>query len=113
MALLWQILSAVPKLRHIIDSIAQLMTSEDTEKLVRPYGTLILQDLLPKAMLGLNSIPVYCFIDALDECKEDQVREMINCLTDLGAHALPVGASLRMAFESPIPTNNTSAWNKP
>ncbi|KAI6365426.1 hypothetical protein MCOR25_005353 [Pyricularia grisea] len=39
--------------------------------------------LFSETVEALGKIPVICFIDALDECKEQEVRDMIACLSGL------------------------------
>jgi hypothetical protein len=41
-----------------------------------------------------------CFIDALDECAEDEVEEMVEYFEDLGASAVETKTCLRVCFSS-------------
>ena len=50
------------------------------------WSTSTLQDLFAKAILGVRA-PVVCFIDALDECKEQDIRDMLSFVRDLGDRA--------------------------
>ncbi|KAK1749326.1 hypothetical protein QBC47DRAFT_153287 [Echria macrotheca] len=52
--------------------------------------------------VGLLKRPVKCFIDALDECDEAEVREMVGFLERLGEMALTTGAQgrLHLCFSS-------------
>lgn len=41
-----------------------------------------------------------CFVDALDECDEDQVQEMIRLFEHLGQTAVSLGIQFRTCFSS-------------
>jgi hypothetical protein len=49
---------------------------------------------------SLHSRPLVVFIDALDECRDDEVREMLHYLEDLGQSAVENGREIRMCFAS-------------
>ncbi|KAK7949556.1 hypothetical protein PG988_016195 [Apiospora saccharicola] len=55
-----------------------------------------LKQLFGKALRALGDTPVVCFIDALDECPEQEVRDMIEEFSEL-CHAL---TRLRVCFSS-------------
>ncbi|KAK7990996.1 hypothetical protein PG990_015276 [Apiospora arundinis] len=56
----------------------------------------LLQELIEEAVEGLGEAPVICFIDALDECQEQEVREMISYLSEL----CEAGNRLHICFAS-------------
>ncbi|KAM5378147.1 hypothetical protein ACJZ2D_004605 [Fusarium nematophilum] len=60
----------------------------------------ILQGLLRSAIEKLDRERVTCFIDALDECEEDEVEEMVEYFEDLGARAVSNRTGLRICFSS-------------
>ncbi|KAK7908763.1 hypothetical protein PG985_016066 [Apiospora marii] len=60
------------------------------------WGIESLKMLLELAFEALGDIPVACFIDALDECQEQEIRDMITHLSDL-CH---VQTQLRVCFSS-------------
>ncbi|KAM0717713.1 hypothetical protein Q7P37_007565 [Cladosporium fusiforme] len=59
-----------------------------------------LRPLFYQAVLGLGSDRITCFIDALDECPEDEVRELVQTLGDLSHSAISDGINLRICFSS-------------
>ncbi|RYP70200.1 hypothetical protein DL771_005587 [Monosporascus sp. 5C6A] len=54
----------------------------------------------PPAIKRLGQRPLTCFIDALDECAEDQVRTMIEDFETLGQHSFETGTKLYICFSS-------------
>jgi len=61
---------------------------------------LILQQLLGQAVHSLERREVIVIIDALDECDEDEVREMVDFFEQLGEVANSYGRRLRVLFSS-------------
>lgn len=62
----------------------------------------VLKDLLHRIielLVGLRR-EVYIVIDALDECDEDQVRDMVSFFSGLGDYAYSQGSPLRVMFSS-------------
>jgi hypothetical protein len=59
----------------------------------------ILQELLKEAILSIKS-PILCFIDALDECEEHEVREMISFLSQVGELATLANLKFQVCFAS-------------
>jgi ankyrin repeat protein len=89
-SLLWQLLEKLPKLRCCFDS-AGLVRSGYNERWVQgiPQWSLeILKDLFEKAVLKLESQSLVCFIDALDECEESQIRDMVSFFEPLCENAV-------------------------
>ncbi len=86
-SLLSQLLQHIAGLDAIFDSLALT---------VRPQGGQIqwnidlLEDLLEEAIQNLGQSPVVCFIDALDECNEDQIRDMVSFFQRIGDLAINV-----------------------
>ncbi|GJC92987.1 pfs domain-containing protein [Colletotrichum higginsianum] len=50
--------------------------------------------------MGLGQRRLVCFVDALDECNEEQVREMVTYFEDLGDEATNDGIHLQICFSS-------------
>ncbi|KEY73780.1 hypothetical protein S7711_03087 [Stachybotrys chartarum IBT 7711] len=66
-----------------------------------------LKELLRSAVMGLNGRSFTCFIDALDECDEQEVREMVQFFGDLAENTAEAGAHFRICFSSrPYPYIN-------
>ncbi|VUC31548.1 unnamed protein product [Clonostachys rosea] len=65
----------------------------------RQWTNEVLRDLIEKAIEHLTS-PVMCFIDALDECNDDEIRDMIGFFERLGQLAISNGVGLNVCFSS-------------
>ncbi|KAJ9355337.1 hypothetical protein DTO280E4_6552 [Paecilomyces variotii] len=80
-SLLWQLLHKLPDLQIVFDALklVQPMTIE-----YHRWGLENTQSLLKEAIERLGQRPLVCFVDALDECEEDQVRDMISFFEQLG-----------------------------
>lgn len=50
--------------------------------------------------MQLENTPLVCYIDALDECCEDEVRDMVDFFEDLGESAFGKNISLHVCFAS-------------
>ncbi|KAF7518815.1 hypothetical protein G7054_g13328 [Neopestalotiopsis clavispora] len=82
-SLLLQLLKVRPELHRIFDRF-QLPCHWDIDQL---------RDLFEQAVAQSNTI---CLIDALDECKEAEVRDMVNLLDDI----IHCGSQLHVCFAS-------------
>lgn len=60
----------------------------------------LLKSLFEEAIQSLANTPVFCFIDALDECPETEVREMVSSFSHLGKLAASAGYQLWVCFSS-------------
>lgn len=74
-SLLCQLLQRLPRLQNVFDSL-ELSASGIGQH--RQWSMESLKTLLEQAILSLGDSPLVCFIDALDECDESQIREMIS-----------------------------------
>ncbi|KAG9661092.1 purine and uridine phosphorylase, partial [Aureobasidium melanogenum] len=98
-SLLFQLLSNVPRLQEVLDTneAANLQTvSTDL------WTTETLQLLFRRAIEKLEDQRLVCFVDALDECEnnEDQVREMIGFFEALGECATTKNSRFFVCFSS-------------
>ncbi|TGJ69813.1 hypothetical protein EYR41_005825 [Orbilia oligospora] len=101
-SLLYQLLKKIPRLQTVFDTLGP------PETLASGYSSDIglLQDTFSRALGQMGQGRLVCFIDALDECNEDQIREMLTFLWDLGASpdlntpATSEGIQLRVCFSS-------------
>ena len=59
-----------------------------------------LKMLLEVAIQNLREDSVLCFIDALDECEEKQIRDMISFFQHIGELVASTGISFRVCFSS-------------
>ena len=95
-SLLFQLLEAFPDLQQLFD---------DPD--IVPRGQIdcpsleILKSLLQAAVLGLGGgRSLTCYIDALDECDEQQISDMVRYFEDLTQRALEEPVHLKICFSS-------------
>jgi hypothetical protein len=61
----------------------------------------VLENLFKKSVLGLGGHErVICFIDALDECPESEIRDLVEFFEDLGEFTATKGIRFRVCFSS-------------
>lgn len=92
--LLWQLLKTIPRLQSILklpDSVASFQNGWPIAKL---------KSLFQEAILSLGKDRVTCFIDALDECPEDQVRDLIEFVEEIGGLATSEAIDFHVCFSS-------------
>ncbi|KAK4180059.1 ankyrin repeat-containing domain protein [Triangularia setosa] len=66
----------------------------------REWSVAILEELFENAILSIGQEEVTCFIDALDECDDDQVEPMIRLFERIGEQAVSKGLRFRIFFSS-------------
>jgi hypothetical protein len=91
-SLLWQILTAVPETRRVLDNVPSTGGIQ--------WSVTRLQDLFLSIIPILGRRPLIAFIDALDECQEEEVREMVDFFIDLSVLARSVSEQLHICFSS-------------
>lgn len=79
-SILWQLLNEVPDLQLLLNGSD---VSRASPRLPSSWTLESLQGLLSKAVKRLGQRRLCLFIDALDECDEEQVREMIKFFEEL------------------------------
>ncbi|KAF2819107.1 hypothetical protein CC86DRAFT_243778, partial [Ophiobolus disseminans] len=94
-ALLLQLLEKAPETRGVFDhyGISGFQTIKDTG-----WQNETLRELFSQALQELENHRVVCFVDALDECPEDDVRDMVAFFEELGE--LETAAEFRVCFSS-------------
>ncbi|RYP53460.1 hypothetical protein DL770_010991 [Monosporascus sp. CRB-9-2] len=95
-SLLLQLFEKLPDLQEVLDDPDLVFRYQ------RPsftWETQMLCNLFGYAVERLER-PLTCFIDALDECGEDQVRRMIEDFETLGQHSFETKAKLYICFSS-------------
>ena len=80
-SLIYQLLRQIVELQIILDNFNSNVTFDQSK-----VG--ILEDLLARAIEILGSKQLLCFIDALDECPEDQIRDMVHLFQELEESAV-------------------------
>lgn len=96
-SLLLQLLERIPALQNIFDSSDLPMLDSSASK---QWPLESLKALLEKAIRNLGESSVVCFIDALDECKEEQVRDMIQFFEHIGDLAVSNGICFQVCLSS-------------
>jgi hypothetical protein len=96
-SLLFQLLENFPDLQHVFGWRPPVMP-DDRSSIIWDLETL--QLLFGHAVEQIGSRSVICFIDALDECDGDQVREMILFFEHLGHLTVSSGLAFRTCFSS-------------
>ena len=91
--LLHQILFSVSRLKYA-------MADDVNETASQGWQLQSLKDLLRRAVLDLQSERFICFIDALDETSEDEIRELIDFFEDLGNEVVAKNIRFRVCFSS-------------
>ncbi|KAK1992135.1 hypothetical protein LX36DRAFT_315853 [Colletotrichum falcatum] len=96
-SLLLQLLERFSALQELLDDVAptSLVHSSSGQLKVN-----IVQDLVLKAISKLGQREVTCFVDALDECDEKQVGDMLDFFVDLGHCAVQSDTKLYICFSS-------------
>ncbi|GJP98531.1 ankyrin repeat domain-containing protein 50 [Aspergillus niger] len=94
-SLVAQLLEKVPELRMLLDELDNGSGGESY-----PWSNEILQHTFRRSISRLGGRRVICFIDALDECEEEEVRAMIDFIQSLGEHAISSRVQLNVCFSS-------------
>jgi len=96
-SLLLQLLERLPALQCVFDSLGLLTLSISIN---HPWSIELLKTLLEQAIQSLGESSVVCFIDALDECEERQIRDMILFFEHVGELTVSVGITFWICFSS-------------
>jgi len=96
-SLLVQILEQLPKLQDVFESVGFANWNINSD---RNWSIESLKDLFQQTVQSLGQKVVMCFIDALDECDEDQIRDMVAFFQHLGAVSVPAGIRFQVCFSS-------------
>jgi hypothetical protein len=96
-SLLIQLLERFPTLQHVFDSLH--LSTPIISKSHR-WSAESLKTLLEQVILNLGGSSVFCFIDALDECEEEQVRDMIAFFERISEQALLANVQFHVCFSS-------------
>ncbi|KAL4788196.1 hypothetical protein BJX76DRAFT_353493 [Aspergillus varians] len=105
-SLLFQFLNQLPRLQSVLDlweydkELEKLYQILEGQNRHLEWPTRLLQDLLRSAIDMLDHEHLIVFIDALDECDEYQVEEMVDFFERLGDHAVLNGKSFLTCFSS-------------
>ncbi|KAL9049483.1 MAG: hypothetical protein Q9162_007197 [Coniocarpon cinnabarinum] len=95
-SLLLQLLGKVPKLQDIFHTLDPMTWSLERSQ----WSIELLKTLLDQAIRSPVRPSVVCFIDALDECNEAQIRDMVSFFDNLGESAMAAGNPFQVCFSS-------------
>jgi ankyrin repeat protein len=98
-SLLIQLLQGFPDLQVVLDD-KDIIPPVDRDETIRCPPLNALKDLLYNAITLLGQRALTCFIDALDECDENDIADMVDHLEDLTEQALSQNSSFRICFSS-------------
>lgn len=97
MSLLWQLLARIPSLPCPHES---LLPSVSYLNRTHRWSVNELEALLQAAVLSLEQVPVVCFIDALDECGQEQIRDMLRLFERISELAIDTNIQFRVCLAS-------------
>ncbi|KAL5350096.1 hypothetical protein ACLOAV_005133 [Pseudogymnoascus australis] len=95
-SLLLQLLEKAPETQHILDYYGA--SGFNAIKEANNWPDEMLREAFTRALEKLGNQRIVCYIDALDECPEDDVRDMISFFEQLGD--LEKEAEFRVCFSS-------------
>ncbi|KAH9232141.1 hypothetical protein K456DRAFT_1896313 [Colletotrichum gloeosporioides 23] len=95
-SLLAQLIDGFPQLRTILDFPAMMIPTNG----LRVWALESLKDLFEEAVLNLENLSVTCFIDALDECDEDEIRNMASFFEHIAEATTRKRVSFQVCFSS-------------
>ena len=98
-SLLLQLLEQFPALQSVFDSLNYAGSSVSANYMYQ-WTVEALQLLLEQAIQNLGTSRVVCFIDALDECEEQQIRDMIAFFERIGELIEPTTVRFQVCFSS-------------
>lgn len=96
-SLLLQLLEKVPELQSILDTLETTMWSSSGH---HGWTVETLKELFEHAIISLRGRHLTCYIDALDECDEKQIRDMISFFEHLGERAISDNIRFQVCFSS-------------
>ncbi|KAK5998770.1 Ankyrin repeat domain-containing protein 50 [Cladobotryum mycophilum] len=96
-SLVFQLIEKLPDLQDLLDDFFPSLADENANP---AWDIESLQAIFSAAVKRLGQRTLTCFIDALDECNEEQIQSMIEFLEDLGDVAVEEGIKLYICFSS-------------
>lgn len=93
-SLLFQLLEKAPDLQALLDRLPAM--GADASSGSHVWDTINLQNMFESAIDSLGARRLICFIDALDECGEDEIRDMVRFFEHLGRQAVDSSSEHRL-----------------
>ncbi|KFY22657.1 hypothetical protein V493_06435 [Pseudogymnoascus sp. VKM F-4281 (FW-2241)] len=94
------LLQIVSKIPTVLDEFSHLFSSKIKHGEVYEWNIGELQAILTTIMKRPQEYPVMWFIDALDECKDDEVLKLVKFLESIGQTAVSSGSSLHICLST-------------
>ncbi|KAH7142850.1 hypothetical protein B0J13DRAFT_526297 [Dactylonectria estremocensis] len=94
-SLLLQLLEGFPDLQQVLDDPDLVPRNQNDCPSIN-----VLKDLIRNAVDLLRGRSFTCFVDALDECDEQQVKDMVQFFEELAEHSTENHVRLRICFSS-------------
>ncbi|GAB1319392.1 hypothetical protein MFIFM68171_09602 [Madurella fahalii] len=96
-SLLWQLFQKAPDLQRVLDEF-----DSNARRVIKRAGwqSEVLKETIEKAIDCLGDRDLSVFIDALDECRDHDVADMVSFFEDLGERAAENSIRLRICFSS-------------
>ncbi|KAI0450702.1 ankyrin [Xylaria acuta] len=95
-SLLWQLIAVLRNTGIASDTLVQFLSLEDAVS----WPIEALKEAFSSTLGQINSRELYCFVDALDECPEDEIRDMIYFFEELGERSILCASNVRLCFSS-------------
>ncbi|GAB7327580.1 hypothetical protein MBLNU13_g11434t1 [Cladosporium sp. NU13] len=93
-ALLYQMLYKIPRLQHLLCKKRTLSAQS------QDWSLGVLRSVFQDVIENLASEHLICYVDALDECTENDVKEMVSFFEDLGEFSVSSGTKFHVCFAS-------------
>jgi len=99
-SLVYQLLQDSSRSSRLRDSFARHFYSKYRSGTVEDWSINELQDFIVHVAKDCRERSLTIFIDALDECDEKEIRDMVSFLEDLTSHATSSGMDLKVCLSS-------------
>ncbi|KAL4722211.1 hypothetical protein ACLX1H_010989 [Fusarium chlamydosporum] len=96
-SLVWQLVMKVPQLQMILDH-EDLIPLSHCDHPIWEIETV--RSLFSEGITNLGQLRLLCFVDALDECDQETVHDMIENFQELGKSAVTMGIPFYVCFSS-------------
>lgn len=87
-------------LRQLLEKLPQLIHAMPRPEAPPFWSVELLEDLFREAVRALGSAKVTCYVDAVDECREQEARRMMEFFDTLGELSIEAGVVFRVMFSS-------------
>lgn len=94
-SLLVQLLEQLPSIKFRFSNLGSPTWKSNAE-----WTLASLQSLFEEAVLNLRDASIICFVDALDECNDQQIRDMVSFFERLGEKTVESALPFRVCFAS-------------